>query len=165
MLTEEQAFFYLFAFNGRNMGELQGLLDIKDHKASYQDSLYGDFAERICQVDFYFKPDSIIVDQQPGNDCGAGMGISYDGRLASEADFDQYWANIPMSDRIGKGHLWQFYNDDHYEYLHLKGDNTYVISVESSTPYEIEGDWVLGNDNNTLILTQTPSGNVSEWKI
>ena len=69
--------FNLSASSGGNTGELEGVARISNNIAKY----YMIEGEDTCIITFEFNNSEIIVRQEKGN-CGAGLGVTYDGNYS-----------------------------------------------------------------------------------
>ena len=134
MLDEDLFYFSHFSTNGRNIGDLSGTIEIEGNEATLKESFYDDpqEADDYCHIVYSLKGDTLSARQMSRNDCGAGNGVYFEGKYVKEDQYKKYFANLPLSEKIGEDRLWVHFGDNSQIFLQLKANGEFSWTYEGS---------------------------------
>ncbi|MEM8889103.1 MAG: hypothetical protein AAGD28_14050 [Bacteroidota bacterium] len=167
MLDEDLFYFSHFSTNGRNIGDLSGTIEIEGNEATLRESFYDDPQEDddYCHIVYSLKGDTLSARQMSRNDCGAGNGVYFEGNFVREDQYKKYFANLPLSEKIGEDRLWVHFGDNLQIFLQLKANGEFSWTYEGSDgPSEKNGSWE-SQGKDKLLLTFDPKVSEKSYQV
>ncbi|MEL6253391.1 MAG: hypothetical protein AAFR87_15375 [Bacteroidota bacterium] len=167
MLDDHLFYFSHFSTNGRNIGDLSGTIVIEGNTATFKESFYDDAkeADDFCHITYTLIGDTLSIKQMSRNDCGAGNGVYFEGDYVKEEEYKTYFANLPLSEKIGENRLWVHFGNNLQIFLKLNENGEFSWTRESSEGTTGESGYWESQGTDDLLLKFDTKTNAKTYKV